>query len=164
MKSIIFKFGKYAFLIGLIAFGLSLYFGANEVLGYTAILISLVFVFLGIGYYKETEGNGMLNFKKALLLGLGITAFAALGTATMDGLYVTVIEPDFYETYGKESIAALEAKGDQEALIKAKEQVEFFASLSPVQLGLFSGGFMFGIVMALGLIVSIISGLLLRTK
>ena len=151
-------------MVGFVAFGLSLYFGASEVLGYAAILIALAFVFIGIKYFRDSENEGKLSFKQALLLGLGISVFAALGIALMDGLYVTVVDPDFYVNYGQETINKVAETGDKEAIAKAKEDFEFYNSMTPIQLGFFSGGFMFLLVAVMGLIVSIISGLILKRK
>jgi len=164
MRKIGLRYGLYAAITGFIAFGLSLLIGASEVLGYTAILIALSFVFFGIKYYRDTENNGKLRFKKALVLGILITIITAAGVAIMDGLYVTVFDPDFYINYGQEAIDKVAATGDEAALAKTKKEFEYYNSMTPIQLGLFSGGFMFVLVTVIGMIISIISGLILKKE
>ena len=164
MKHVSFKYGFYAALVGFMAFGLSLYFGASEVLGYTAIVIALSFVFFGVKYFRDTKNEGKLNFGKALLLGMGISLFAAVGVALMDGLYVTVIDPDFFQVYGQAAVESAKEKGDATAISSAQEQLDWFTNMSTVQRGFFSGGFMFAIVTVIGFIVSLISGLILKKE
>jgi hypothetical protein len=164
MKKVIIKYGLYGALVGAIGFALSLFFGASEILGYTAIIIALSFVFFGIKYYRDQEHSGKISFGKALLLGVLITAFTAVGIGIIDGLYVTVINPDFYQEYGQASLLKMKETGDAIAITQAEEQLQKFATMSTVELGLFSGGFMFAIVFVIGLIVSLISGLILQKK
>lgn len=164
MKKVIIKYGLYGASVGAICFALSLFFGASEVLGYTAIIIALSFVFFGIKYFRDQEQEGKISFKKALLLGVLITAFTAVGIGIIDGLYVTVINPDFYQEYGEASLVKMKESGDTVAIAVAEEQLKKFEGMSTLQLGLFSGSFMFAIVFVIGLIMSLISGLILQKK
>ena len=164
MKKVVFKFVAYAMLTGMIFFGLSLFLGASEVLGYTAIFVALSFVFFGIKHYRDTENNGEISFTKAFIVGICIALFTALGIAIVDGLYVTVIDPDFYQNYGEAALTASKETGDAEAIAAAETQLAEFTAMSTAELGLFSGGFMFALVSVIGLIITIISGLILQKK
>jgi len=164
MQKISLRYGLYAAITGFIVFGLSLFLGASQVLGYIAIFIALSFVYMGIKYFRDTENNGKLRFKKALVLGMLITLFTAIGIAIMDGLYVTVINPDFFQEYGQTALDQAQESGNAEAITAAKTQIDQYTNMSTVQLGLFSGGFMFVLVTLIGLIVSIISGLILKNE
>lgn len=164
MKKIIYKYVLYAMLTGMIGFGASLFLGASEVLGYTVIFVALSFVFFGIKHFRDTENGGVINFKKAFVLGILIALFTALGIAVVDGLYVTVIDPDFYQNYGETALLAAQETGNADAIAAAQVQKEEFNGMSTVQLGLFSGGFMFALVSIIGSIVTIISALILQKK
>ncbi|WP_299216605.1 DUF4199 domain-containing protein [uncultured Dokdonia sp.] len=170
MKKTIKKFGAYAFIIGIMLFFCMLYFGSRfdygtqEFLGYATIVIALSTVFFGVKYYRDQENNGKLSFKKALSLGLFISVFVGLGIGLMDGFYVSVINPDFFQEYSEASMKVLKEAGDTQKLEEMKAQMQQFESMSPVALSLFSGGLMFITVMLVGLIISILSGLLLQKK
>ena len=164
MKKTIFKYVAYSTLSGMIGFALSLFFGASEVLGYTAIIVALSFVFFGIKYFRDTENDGKITFTKAFVLGILIALFTGLGIAIVDGLYVTVINPDFYQEYGEAALIAGKETGNAEIIAAAEVQMEKFETMSLVELGLFSGGFMFALVSVIGLIITIISALILQKK
>lgn len=170
MKKTIKKFGLYAFIIGIVLFLCMLYFGSSfdfttqEVLGYTTIIVALSTVFFGIKHYRDKENNGKLTFKKALSLGLLISIFAGLGIGLIDGFYVSVINPDFFQEYSEASMETLKVAGDTEKLEEMKAQMKEFESMSPFMLSLFSGGLMFITVMLIGLVISILSGVVLQKK
>ncbi|WP_299674763.1 DUF4199 domain-containing protein [uncultured Dokdonia sp.] len=164
MKKIVFKYVAYAMLTGMVAFGFSLFLGALEVLGYTAIFVALSFVFFGVKYYRDTENAGKISFTKAFIIGISIALFTALGIAIVDGLYVTVIHPDFYQEYGEAALVAAQETGDAVKITDAETQLKEFNAMSLMQLGFFSGGFMFALVSVIGLIITIISGLILQRK
>lgn len=164
MKKVIYKYVLYGLLSGMIGFGASLFLGQSEILGYTVIFVALSFVFFGIKHFRDTENAGVIHFKKAFLLGILIALFTALGIAIVDGLYVTVIDPDFYQNYGEKMLVAAKESGDADAIAAAQTQKEEFNAMSTTQLGLFSGGFMFALVSVIGLIVTIISSLILQKK
>lgn len=170
MKKTIKKFGTYAFIIGVVLFFCMLYFGSTfdygtqEILGYATIVIALSTVFFGVKHYRDKENKGKLSFKKALGLGLMISVFVGLGIGLMDGFYVSVINPDFFQEYSEASMKVLKEAGDTQKLEEMKAQMQQFESMSPIALSLFSGGLMFITVMLVGLIISILSGLLLQKK
>ncbi len=164
MKKIIFKYVIYAMLSGMVGFGLSLFFGASEIVGYSVIFIALSFVFFGIKYFRDTENGGKISFTKAFVLGISIALFTALGIAIVDGLYVTIINPNFYQEYGETTLATMKEAGDTKAIADAEMQLEKFNTMTLTELGLFSGGFMFALVSIIGLIITIISGLILQKK
>lgn len=66
MKKTVIKFGQRAFFTATILFllaltlGKNLSYGAQEVIGYSSMAISLVFVFFGIKNYRDQENGGRL--------------------------------------------------------------------------------------------------------
>jgi hypothetical protein len=105
MKNIVIRFGTYGFILALIIFLLALYFGqeadfsTQELIGYFAMIVSLSFVFFGIKHYRDTIGNGYIGIRRAVLTGLLISVFTGLGFALADFIYLSWINPDFFEEY-----------------------------------------------------------------
>ena len=79
MKKTVIKFGLLAFLSGFILFGLPFFLGMGgdydygELIGYTAMVLSLLFVYFGIKHYRDKENNGKISFRKTILIGMLIT-------------------------------------------------------------------------------------------
>lgn len=170
MKKILLRFGLRSliatvgifivvFLIGKI-FALS--YSAQEFLGYLSIVLSLLFVFFAIKYYRDKENQGSLSFKNGILLGLGITLFVAIGSAIADFIYVTVIYPDFITDYTeyqidliRESVPAEDFEIRKVELLQQVEKIGHPAIMAFI---------MFATVVPLGIIITLISTLLLQNK
>jgi len=148
MKKTTLRFGLYALGMGAILFLASLVlvkdstYNLQEILGYTAIIAALLFVFFGIKHYRDVENNGSVSFGKAMAIGMVISLFAALGFAGVDYLYTAVINPDFMADFIAES-------GDPS--MEAWSSFELSA-------------FMFVTVITIGFIISLISALILQRK
>lgn len=168
MKATVLKYGirsaitiAVLFLLAL-TLGKNLDYGLQEVIGYTSMVLSLVFVFFGIKHYRNYENNGVVSFGKALLIGILITLFAALAFGIIDLIYIKYINPDFTTEYYTRSVeelknslsgAELEAK-----LAKMESQKELF--MNPYMSFLL----MSFTVFLIGFIISLISSLILQRK
>ncbi|GAA3594886.1 DUF4199 domain-containing protein [Flavivirga amylovorans] len=168
MLSTIKKFGSYAALVGVLLFIGSHFFNWNvgfktlEIFGYASILASLSFVFFGIKHFRDQINNGVISFKKALLIGLVISAISGIVIGLLDVVYVTMINPDFvveYTEYAlegmKNTLSASEFEVEKEAL---NEQMKLFEN--PI----FTWSIMFTTVFAIGVIISLFSSLILQRK
>ena len=130
MKKTVIKFGIYSFITGIILFlsalvlAQDLSYGAQEVLGYTSMVVSVCFVYFGIKNYRDKENNGKINFGKALAIGMLITLFAALGFGIIDFIYTSFINPDFVEQFMTKSMEALESNYSGEELIAKKNELK----------------------------------------
>ena len=168
MKKTILRFGRYGASIGGLVFVISHFFlqnldlGTLEIFGYISIFSSLLFVFFGIKHFRDHVNEGFIKFGKALLIGLAISAVVALAIAILDIFYVTVINPDFATEYleytlseRKTTLSAEEFKLKEAEL---REQVKVYDNPA------FTGLFMFGLVFAYGIIISLISSLVLQRK
>ncbi|MDO5969223.1 DUF4199 domain-containing protein [Flavivirga aquimarina] len=168
MQKTIKKFGGYAALVGGLLFigghffDWGIGFGVLEIFGYTAIFASLSFVFFGIKHFRDQINNGTISFKKALLIGLAISAISGMVIGLLDVIYVTMINPDFvveYKTYALEGMKnTLSANEFEKEKAVLEEQMKLFES--PV----FAWGIMFITIFAIGTIVSLISSLFLQRK
>lgn len=168
MKNTVIKYGLYALLSGFVLFGLPFFFGMGvdfdygELIGYTAMVLSLLFVFFGIKHYRDKVNNGKVSLGKAIGIGMLIALFSAIGVAVFDYIYTSQINPDFASEYLEYSVKKMETTLSAEELkIKTAEltqQMEDYGSPS------FMAFMMFASVIILGFIISLISGLILQRK
>ncbi|GAA4276681.1 DUF4199 domain-containing protein [Aquimarina mytili] len=142
--------------------GKNLDYGIQEVIGYASMVISLLFVFFGIKHYRDNENNGIVSFKKALLIGVLISLIAALAFGILDVIYVKFINPDFMAEYYTHYVEQM-----RNTLSEADFKVEF--EKLEAQKKLFSNIFMsfflmFATVLIIGFIISLLSALILQRK
>ncbi|GAA4800930.1 DUF4199 domain-containing protein [Litoribaculum gwangyangense] len=168
MKNTVIKFGLYALISGFVLFGLPFFLGMGvgfeygELIGYTAMILSLLFVYFGVKHYRDSVNNGKLTLAKAIGLGMCITLFSALGVAVFDYIYTSQINPDFANEYLEYSINKMQDTLSAEELkVKTEElakQMQDYGSPG------FMAFMMFSTVIILGFMVSLISGLILQRK
>ena len=90
MKNTVIKYGLYALLSGFILFGLPFLFGMGvdfdygELIGYTSMILSLLFVYFGIKHYRDKVNEGKVSLGKAIKIGMLIALFSAVGVALFD--------------------------------------------------------------------------------
>lgn len=152
MKPTVIRFGIYGFLLAFIiflsalSFGEGLDFSTQEVIGYLTMIASLSFIYFGIRHYRDQVNDGKISFRRAVLIGLLISALTGLGIALADFLYLSFINPDFFEEY--------------EAIMRS----EGYKGEIPDYGNGFMAMIMFLTVMIIGLIISLISALILTRK
>ncbi|GAA4111304.1 hypothetical protein GCM10022393_08900 [Aquimarina addita] len=167
MKNIIFKYGSFAaiticilFFLGLLGENLS--YSIREVIGYSSMIVSLLFIFFGIKQYRDKENKGILTLNKALLIGIFISLIAATAFGIIDMIYITYINPDFmteYYTHAVEQMRlSLSETEFKVQLMELEKQKELF--MNPF----FNFLVMFVTVMMIGCIISLISGFILQRK
>ena len=99
------RYGIYGFILALVVFLCALYFGqgldfsSQEVIGYLTMLASLSFIYFGIKHYKNQKNEGRISFRRAVFMGLWISGLTGVGIALADYIYLTLINPDFFEDY-----------------------------------------------------------------
>ena len=106
MKPTVFRYGLYS-VIALVAisaidlFVVAKYasYQLQEISGYLTMLLSMIFVFLGIRHYRDQYNNGQLSFGQGLKIGLLIVIIPSVAFGLFDLLYTRVINPDWFETY-----------------------------------------------------------------
>ncbi len=168
MKNTIKKFGIRAALVGGLIFMGSHFIDWNmgfdllEVFGYASILASLSFVFFGIKHFRDKVNGGLITFKKALLIGLAISAIAGLAIGILDIIYITIINPNFPSEYLHFTLEGMKNTLSPEQFAIEEIVLEEQMKLSEIP-GL-SGLFMFVLVFIIGIIISLISSLILQRK
>jgi predicted membrane protein len=168
MKNTVLKFGLLSLLLGAILFmlgltlGGSLDFSTQEVIGYSTMVASLVFVFFGIKHYRDRVNDGKVSFGKAFLLGFLISVFAGIGFGIVDYIYTTVINPDFAQEYLSTMLSNMEASMSAAEFETQKEalttQMEAYGGSG------FMAFIMFATVVMIGLVITLISALILQRK
>jgi F0F1-type ATP synthase assembly protein I len=137
MKNLILRYGIYSSLVLVVLFSVSLSMGEqdfalSEIIGYASILVSMVFVFLGIRQYREEVGDGQISFWQAFKVGIMIVLIPALTFGLIDLVYVTYINPDFIENYYAHVVEDMKASlSAEEFAIKLKDmeaEKEMFTS------------------------------------
>jgi|SRR5688572_23753980 len=166
MKSTIYRYGIYATL-AIIALVYGFYFllknsalSLQEVAGYLSMLVAMIFVFLGIRYFRDRVNGGYLSFGQGLKIGVLIVLIPAVALGLFDILYTEVLDPtwkdDYYSKYIENLRESVTADKLDAAIKKAEKQKENFSN------PLFHFLFMSGTVFIIGFIVTIISSLTLR--
>jgi hypothetical protein len=151
-------------IVAFIFFFVGLYFNyqAQEVIGYLTILLAMVFVFMGIRYYRNHINNGVLSFGKGLKIGTLIVLIPSIFFGLFDIFYAKVLNPswatDYYDHFAEEIRKNTAPEKAQPALDKLQSQMEMFNN--PVMQFLI----MFATVFVIGFIVTIISSLSLMRK
>lgn len=168
MQNTIKKYGGYAALVGGLIFigghffDWNIDYGILEIFGYAAIFVSLSFVFFGIKHFRDQVNNGIISFKKALLIGLTISAISGIVIGFLDVIYVTVINPDFVVEYKEYALEGMKntLSVDEFELKKASLEKQMALFKNPV----FVWTIMFTTVFVIGIIVSLLSSLILQRK
>jgi len=168
MKNTVIKYGLYSLVAGFVLFGAPFLLGMDvgfeygEVLGYSAMVLSLLFVYFGIKHYRDKENGGAVSLGKAIGIGMLIALFAAVGVAIFDYLYTTQINPDFATEYLAQSLEKMETTLSPEEF--KTQSTELTKQMTEYGGSGFMAFLMFASVMIIGFIMSLISGLILQRK
>jgi hypothetical protein len=130
--------------------------------GYSAILLSLTMVFVGIKHYRDKVLGGVIRFLPALGVGLGISAVASLFWVV--GWEITLATGfDFASAYLDSVVAAAEARGAPAAEIERirAETAEFLAMYANPP---FRMAVTFVEMFPIGVLISLFSAALLRNS
>jgi len=167
MKSTVFRYGLYSMITMVALSAIEVFviqpntdLKISEIAGYLTMLISMIFVFIGIKYYRDNVNNGMLTFWQGLKVGLLIVLIPSVAFGLFDLLYTEVINPGWMENYYSQMIEQTKKTTSPEkldaALKKLQASKEMFSN--PVWQFLL----MALTVFIIGFIVTIISSLTLR--
>lgn len=133
----------------------------GEVIGYSSMVVSLLFVYFGIKHFRDKENNGMVTFTKALLIGILISLMVSLAFGILDIIYVKFVNPDFMTEYYEGMLEEAQSLPAEEFEIrKAELQSEKEMFLNPF-IHFFIMSMM---VFVIGFIISLLSALILQRK
>jgi amino acid transporter len=102
-------------------------FDKGEIIGYTTMVLAFLMVFFGVKSYRDHAADGTVTFRRALKVGLLITAVASVCyMATWEFIYYR-LAPDFADRYAAYAVEKVRKAGATEAQVaeKAKQMAEF---------------------------------------
>jgi len=167
MKKIIIKYGMYGvavmFVISLcsfLTFKNKHNWELQEIIGYTTIVLSLLFVYFGIRHWRDKHNAGLLSFGRGLGLGSLISLFPSIAFGLFTLIEMNFLDPEFsdkFYNYQIEKVKKTTSPAELQATLqKIADEKEMFSSPFAQFF------FMFLIVFVIGFIISIISALILR--
>ena len=131
--------------------------------GYTAIVVSMLFIFFGIRSYRENVGGGTISFGKAFAVGILITLISTVFyVVTWEILYFKFL-PDFADKCLAYAVEEVRASGAGQAAVDAKLQ-EMKDLKVMLNNPLLNAAFTFIEPFPVGLIITLISAAILRKK
>jgi len=133
----------------------------GEIIGYSSMVVSLIFVYFGIKHFRDKENNGFVSFGKALLIGVLISLMAALAFGILDIIYVKYINPDFMTDYYDGMLKQAQSLPAEEFEIRKTELESEKEMFSNPFMHFF---FMSMMVFVIGFIISLLSALILQRK
>ncbi len=137
----------------------------GELVGYTAIVVSFLFVFFGIRSYRDNVAGGTITFGRAFSVGILITVISCLCyVATWEILYFKMhFMAGFMDQYVAVSIDRLKASGASPETVQA-EVVRMNNFKRLYQNPLFNAAITFVEPFPVGLIMTVMSAAILRKK
>ena len=169
MKQIVFRYGMYGLLAITVLTAFHLYvvlpntsFESSEIAGYLTMLVSMIFVFVGIKKYRDQVNNGSLTFGQGMKIGALIVLIPAVAFGLFDVLYTEVLNPGWTQQYYEHYVQQVKASalpGEIDKKLKGLEESKKMFD-NPV----FAFLIMAGTVYVIGIIVTIISSLSLMRK
>jgi hypothetical protein len=138
-------------------------FDHGATIGYTAIVLSLLFVFFGVRAYRDQLGDAPLSFGRAFGVGILITVISCVFYVVAWEIIYFNFMPNFIDDYTAFTLDKLRASGATEAAIEASRQEfaqfkELYSSL-PINIA-----FTFLEPLPVGLLITAISALILRRR
>jgi hypothetical protein len=79
--------------------------------GYLIMLVALSSILVGVKQHRDQALGGVIKFRTALLIGLGIAAVASLAYVAVWELYLAVTHYTFMEQYAAQTLEAKSAAG-----------------------------------------------------
>jgi len=168
MKKTVFRYGIISF-VALCILGLLNYLANIKIAnyngaigGYISILLSSVFVYIGIKQFRDKENGGIVSYKQAFLVGILIVIFPSLANGIYNVIYVKFIDPGFVDKYYDLAIQDMKEKlpPDQfQVKLKSLESERMIFKNPYLQFIV-----MFLTVFLIGVVVTAISSLVLSKK
>lgn len=138
-------------------------FDRGVIVGYTAIVLSMLLVFFGIRSYRENVGNGQISFGRAFTIGILITLIScACYVITWEIVYFNFL-PDFGEKYGSYMVDQARTSGASPEQV-AQTVDEMKQMKRYLDNPFVNAAFAFTEPFPVGLIITLVSALILRKR
>ena len=138
-------------------------FDKGVIVGYTAIVLSFLFVFFGIRSYRENVGGGTITFGRAFAVGILISLISSICYVIAWEIIYFNFMPDFLDKYGAHMVEKMRASNaSQQAIDATIQQMKDFKRMygNP----LINAAMTFAEPFPIGLIITLISSAILRKK
>lgn len=128
MKRTILGYGAIAGFVIIVTNTINLEFGRGQAwLGFLVMFIAFSSIYMAVKQYRDKTLGGIISFTTALLLGLGISAIAAVVYVGVWEVYLAVTDYGFIEGYVNSIIEARKLGGASDAeLAKVVAEMEQF--------------------------------------
>lgn len=168
MKKVILNYGLISGAIAAaLMTGTAIYFSNSgntsngELIGYTGIFLSMVFVFLGVKAYRDQELGGAISFGKAFQVGILISIISCLCYVIAWMVVYETILPDFMDKFITQSLEKMREAGESAEKISQHAQ-EMEAFKVQYQNPLFRFAMTFLEPFPVALLVTLVSAVILR--
>ncbi len=116
MKRLIFLYGPVAGFIIIVINTISLEYGRGQAwLGFLVMFIAFSMIFVAIRQYREDTLGGVISFRTAFQIGLGISVVAGIVYVAIWELYLAINDYRFIETYSSAMVEAKRLDGASDA-------------------------------------------------
>lgn len=170
MKQIILRYGLLsgaAAAVLMVATGLyyrsNPHFENGEYFGYAGILLSMLFVFLGVRAYRDQVNDGALSFGRGFQIGLLIAIISCVCYVLAWLVVYETLMPDFMEKYMADAVNRMRESGMYQAQIDEQmAEMKHYQELykNPI----YRFGLTFLEPFPVGFLVALLSALILRKK
>jgi len=169
MKKIVITFGLISaalmslFMFTMMAFIDKIGMDKGVIFGYASMILAFMLVFFGIRSYRDNVNGGSITFGRAFAVGILITLISSICYVIAWEIVYFNFMPDFLDKYAAYMVEKARAAGaTPEAIQKQVEEMQQFKKLyaNPFINFLFS----FTEPFPVGLVITLISSLILRTK
>jgi len=136
---------------------------ANEVLGYTSMVIAFSLIFVGVKNFRDKYNQGVVSFGKALTIGLGITLIASTIYVAVWLVDFYIFNPDFMDKYADHLAKLVKESGVSQAVANKKmAEINFMRESykSPVMVVLWT----YLEIVPVGIVISLLTAVLLKRK
>jgi hypothetical protein len=147
----------------LVSFVYRIGFDKGVILGYTAIVVSLLLVPFGIRSYRENVGGGSITFGRAFAIGILITIISCVCYVIAWEIVYYNFLPDFGEKYAAYMVEKARVSGATQQVIDATLQ-EMKGMKAMLDNPLINAALSFIEPFPVGLIITTISAVILRKK
>ena len=169
MRKIVITFGlisgaiMVAMMLATIPFMDKIGFDKGVVIGYTTMVGAFLLVFFGIRSYRDNVNDGRITFGKAFAVGILITLIACVCYVVAWEILYFNFMPDFLDKYAQHMIEKAKAAGDSQQMIDAQiQEMKNFKTMYDNPF--INAAFTFIEPFPVGLIITLISSAILRTK
>ena len=134
-----------------------------EIIGYTSMIVSFIFIFIGIKNYRDKYNRGYITLGKAFLTGFYITLIASSIYVLAWLINYYTFMPDFMEKYAMHTLKEIQASGASQAEInKQMETVNSYKNMykNPIFIVLLT----YAEILPLGMVIAFLSALILKKK